>query len=286
MYAGGGYGSMQSGGMRQDFGRPSPLEYMASTPSPVRGTVAYASASAADAANNYGSVQPYASQGYAERAYASTTETASYAPATNYVAPKDDMVYHLAQRQEMASAAFAADDFLDPHRPRTPFVGNAEEVRPHVEEAFRLLMGSELPHDIIIRIGSEEQLAMAYPGQWESNIAGFALNRVGWGTSEIFARKDEMDRLLLTIGHELGHVMSQPLPRIHDEEGKAFAFSLAWMKTIKDNNIAGIGHAINPNPARNGLHDVAFNFVADLVEKGKAAMDVFSELAHRVLSVR
>jgi hypothetical protein len=193
---------------------------------------------------------------------------------------------HYFAPQETMAAAFSADEFLDPFRPPTPFVGDAETVRPFVEEAFKQLMGTELPRDIIIRIGTTEQLARAYPGQWDSSIAGFALNRVGWGTSEIFARHDNMDRLLLTIGHELGHVMSEPLPVIHNEEAKAFAFSLAWMKTIKENNIAGIGHVINPMPAANGLHDKAFGFVADLVEGGKMAMDVFAELVHKVIAVR
>jgi hypothetical protein len=219
--------------------------------------------------------------------YAALASPASYASASAYNAGSPGNYGHgyLTPVNESVMT-FSADEFLDPFRPRTPFVGNAEIIKPYVEEAFRQLMNAELPHDIIIRIGTQEQLAKAYPGQWDSSIAGFALNRVGWGTSEIFARQDDMDRLLLTVGHELGHVMSEPIPNIHNEEAKAFAFSLAWMKTIKDNNIAGIGHAINPNPARNGLHDKAFDFVATLVERGKAAMTVFSELVQRVISVR
>lgn len=193
---------------------------------------------------------------------------------------------HYAMRHETASAAFSADDFLDPFRPPTPFVGKAEELAPYVEEAFAKLMGAGLPRDIIVRLGTDEQLAKAYPGDWDTSIQGFALNRVGWGTSEIFVKQNDLDRLLLTVGHELGHVMSQPLPAIHDEEAKAFAFSLAWMKTIKDNNIAGIAHAINPNPAHNGLHDIAFEFVASLIERGMAAMDVFSKLVQRCMTVR
>jgi len=33
-------------------------------------------------------------------------------------------------------------------------------------------------------------------------------------------------------------------------------------------------------PAKNGLHNVAFNFVADLIQQGKTAMDVFTSLIH------
>lgn len=227
----------------------------------------------------------YASAGsYCPGAVSYASAPAGYAASAGaYGSPSQA---HYLMPQNAATAAFSADDFLDPHRPPTPFVGKAEELAPYVEEAFETLMGSPLPQDIIVRVGTEEQLAKAYPGGWDASIQGFALNRVGWGTSEIFVKQNDLDRLLLTVGHELGHVMSQPLSAIHDEEAKAFAFGLAWMKTIKDNDIAGIAHAVNPNPARNGLHDIAFDFVASLIERGMAAMDVFSKLVQRCITVR
>jgi hypothetical protein len=213
--------------------------------------------------------------------------SASYsASATSYGAgTTGNYGGYTAPHQAEQQSAFIADDFLDPFRPPTPFVGDAETIRPHVEEAFEALTGAKLPADVIIRVGTEQQCARAYPGDWQNNIRGFAVNRVGWGTSEIFVVHDNMDRLLLTVGHELGHVMSKSLPRELDEEAKAFAFSAAWMKIIKQRNIAGIGHAINPTPAKNGLHNVACNFVMDLIERGKDALAVFVELANRLITV-
>ena len=78
-------------------------------------------------------------------------------------------------------------------------------------------------------------------------------------------RENQLDALLLVIGHEIGHVLTETLPNKHDEEAKAFAFSIEWAKTIKKHNIAGLGINIKQDldfePARNGLHDVAFSFV-------------------------
>ena len=73
--------------------------------------------------------------------------------------------------------------------------------------------------------------------------------------------------------------MTKTLKDKHDEEAKAFAFSFAWMKAIKENNIAGLEDAIiMENPAHNGLHDVAHRFVVTLIERGKEAIEIFNAL--------
>jgi hypothetical protein len=80
--------------------------------------------------------------------------------------------------------------------------------------------------------------------------------------------------------------MSPTLPDSRDEEAKAFAFSMAWMETIKKHNIAGIGNSILPNPARNGLHDVAYEYLLELIQKGKQdAMRLFKDIASGALSI-
>ena len=64
-----------------------------------------------------------------------------------------------------------------------------------------------------------------------------------------------------------------------DEEAKAFAFSIAWMKTIKQHNIANLSTAIKlERPANNGIHNIALDFVLDLVNKGKGALDIHSDI--------
>ena len=104
--------------------------------------------------------------------------------------------------------------------------------------------------------------------------------------SEIFVKNDFLGRVLLTFGHELGHVLTQTLNHAQDEEAKAYAFSLAWMRLIKEHNIAGLKEAIvTERPAENGLHNVAFNFVEDLQKRGKGWWEIYQELVGRTVSV-
>ena len=94
---------------------------------------------------------------------------------------------------------------------------------------------------------------------------------------------------MLVLGHEIGHVLTETLPNKHDEEAKAFAFSIEWAITIKKNNIANLGLNIKDEldfqPARNGLHDVAFAFVDLMVRKGRKAIELHDDLSRRYLSM-
>jgi len=170
------------------------------------------------------------------------------------------------------------ESFIDFSQPAV-FVGD-DELRTYVEKAFELMTGKQFPEDISVHILTEQQLKEVHEckgGTWNKNIQGFAINRKGFTTSDIFIKKDRLDSMLLTIGHEIGHVMSMTLPNIVDEEAKAFAFSLAWMDVIQDNNIANIQFK-QPNPAKNGIHDKAFSFVLDQINKGKQALQIFTDL--------
>lgn len=178
---------------------------------------------------------------------------------------------------------FGADEFLLSNRPATIFVQDEEQSQltmRAVKEAFKLMTKDELPRNLAIHILNEEDFRKAHSmtGQWSEGIMGFSINRQGRGANEVFAKKDHFDRLMLTIGHEIGHVMSRTLNNQHDEEAKAFAFSLAWMQTIVKNNIAGLSQNINPMPANNGLHNVAFEFVAGMIKKGQSAIDIFTDI--------
>jgi hypothetical protein len=173
--------------------------------------------------------------------------------------------------------------FLNPNRPKTVFVGHSNEIKEFVEEAFQLTTGRSFPDDIQISVLGEEELKKVHEqigGKWSSGIQGFAINRKHLGLiSEIFIKKGELDQLMLTLGHELGHVLSKKLGSILDEEAKAFAFSIEWMKTIKQHNIANLSTAIQlDRPANNGIHDKALDFVLDLISKGKQAINVYFEL--------
>ena len=98
-----------------------------------------------------------------------------------------------------------------------------------------------------------------------------------------------LDEMMLVIGHEIGHVLTKTLPNKHDEEAKAFAFSIKWAETIKKHNVANLGMSIKDeldmNPARNGLHDVAFSFVSLMLKKGRTAIEVHQDLAKKYISM-
>jgi len=179
---------------------------------------------------------------------------------------------------------------LKPRRPHTQFIDSAEEIEGIVRHTFEKLTGRVFPDDIVVRVCSEEEMKKAHSangGNWNPGIMGFALNRHPH-PSTIFVRENHLDALMLTVGHELGHVVSPRLASDLDEEAKAFAFELAWVKTIIENDISGLAENFNPDfvPAENGLHDKAFNFVQGLVKKGRDAIDVFLDIAKGILRQR
>ncbi len=183
---------------------------------------------------------------------------------------------------------FIANDFLAKDS-TARFVGNAEEIKEYIKEAFQSTTGNELPQDIQITILNNKEFTKAhldFEKTTNDGVQGFSLNSQGNGTNRIFVRANPLDQLMLTIGHEIGHVLTPSLKNEHDEEAKAFAFSLAWMSTIRENNIAGIGNNILPEPAQNGLHDVAFGFVLRLINDGMRAWEAFKQLAQGTLTIR
>jgi hypothetical protein len=176
---------------------------------------------------------------------------------------------------------------LRPRRPATQFVEDAEEIKDIVMEAFEAVTGQGFPDDIVVKVCDEEEMKRAHKangGEWNAGIMGFALNRHPY-PSTIFVRKNHLDALMLTVGHELGHVIAPRLDDAVDEEAKAFAFELAWARKIVENNIGNLAANFNPDfvPAANGLHDRAFAFVQRMVKRGKEALQVFLELARSTL---
>jgi hypothetical protein len=182
---------------------------------------------------------------------------------------------------------FTADTFLKPGS-TARFVGDAEEIANDIKEAFTATTGEELPADIVISVLNDrdfKQAHIAHDGSWSEGVMGFSLNSNGRGVNQVFVRAAPLDHLMLTVGHEIGHVLTQSLGNAHDEEAKAFAFSLAWMDAIKTHNIAGIGANILPEPAHNGLHDRAFAFVQNIMDAGTSAWNTFLQLANGTVTI-
>ncbi len=177
-------------------------------------------------------------------------------------------------------------NILKKRRPMVQFVKDAEQVSPLVEATFIELTGEEFPKDIVVHVCDEDTMKKAHAnwgGVWNPGIMGFAINE----QRAVFVKKGDLDVLMLTLGHEIGHVLTPTLRDAVSEEAKAFAFELAWVKKIIEKNIGGLAGNFDPDfvPAANGLHDKAFGFVQKLVKKGRKAVEVFKELAQGAIHV-
>ncbi|MFW5991213.1 MAG: hypothetical protein ACOCQX_03205 [Candidatus Nanoarchaeia archaeon] len=171
---------------------------------------------------------------------------------------------------------FNPDVFLSESRSTGRFINSTNEVESMVREAFEKLTGSELDN-VTIKVCSGEEMEKLH-SNWSPCILGFSLN-FGVGNM-VFVLEDTLERLMVTIGHELGHVFTNALHNKHNEEAKAFAFQFAWVDTIKKNDIGGLQGSLKSGlPAENGLHNVAFSFVTDEIKNGADAMELHFEIA-------
>ena len=187
-----------------------------------------------------------------------------------------------------SSHSFAPDIFLNSSRPKARFVDDNNEIKSDVEQIFELMTKEKMQDNTSINILPFDEFKLLHSrfGMWSNGILGFSING---DKKQIFVRENHLDSLLLVIGHEIGHVLTETLPNKHDEEAKAFAFSIEWAKTIKKHNVANLGLSIKDEidlePARNGLHDVAFIFVDFMVKKGRKAIELHDDLIKRYISV-
>ena len=187
-----------------------------------------------------------------------------------------------------AEHSFTPELFLNPSRPKARFIVDNSEARGIAKEVFESMMNQKMPSNISISILPFEDFKNLHSsfGAWSSGILGFSVNG---SDKRIFIRENHLDSLMLVIGHEIGHVLTETLPNKHDEEAKAFAFSIEWARTIKEHNIANLGLSIKEEhgfqPARNGLHDVASAFVDFMVKKGRKAMQLHDDLARKYVSM-
>ena len=186
------------------------------------------------------------------------------------------------------SHSFTPEIFLSSSRAKAKFIDDNDEIKGFVRETFEILLKKELPDNMSIHIlpfGEFKDLHSRF-GRWSNGILGFSING---NNKVIFVMENRLDALMIVIGHEIGHVLTETLPNKHDEEAKAFAFSIEWAKTIKKHNIANLALSIKDEigfqPARNGLHDVAFSFVDFMVKRGRKAIELHDDLVRKYSSV-
>ncbi len=187
------------------------------------------------------------------------------------------------QMQTHQEYHFQPDNFLKPGK-QSIFVGDAQQIRPFIEDAFQHMFNQPFPTDIKITICNESEFRKIAPSP---GTIGLSINRRQQGLlSEIFVLNDSLARVLLTFGHELGHVLTKTLPNPHDEEAKAYSFSIAWLNLIKEHNIANLQDTIiTETPAHNGLHNVAFNFISKLLKQGQDAWNIYTQIISQITSI-
>ena len=159
------------------------------------------------------------------------------------------------------------------------------EIENVAKEVFVFVTGKEIDDSIKINIcpiDEFRELQIKF-GVIGDNVQGFCIN----GEKLIFVKKMDIGGTLVVLGHELGHIFTNELKNKHDEEAKAFAFCIEWVKKIKEKNILNLQESLNSDlrPAINGLHNVAFNFILENLSKGRTAMELYWELVYGIISL-
>ena len=250
----------------------------------------YIASSSSYSSNSFGNNFEYSSSGNTFYSTSSPIHDDMFVPSPVYSSSTEfltSQIYDPQQNYNLMKVeqnySFQPSDFLKPGK-GSKFVGEAKDVQEFVEETFEKMFDNPFPDNIKVSVVNREKFSKLTTS---SGTIGLSINRMKDGLlSEIFILNDSLGRVMLTIGHELGHVLTETLNNPHDEEAKAYAFSLEWMRVIRENNIANLGDSIiTENPADNGLHNVAFNFVHQLAQTGKNVWDVYLGLIKRSLSV-
>src|SRR3989338_2589669 len=182
----------------------------------------------------------------------------------------------------------ATEGFLKLYRPKTQFIEAAADIESLVKETFKHTTGKDFPDNIVVRVLDKEEMKQVHEqngGMWIDSIQGFSINSKQ--TKQVFVKSADLDKVMIVVCHEIGHVLTPSLSNAHDEEAKAFAFEFAWIETIMKHNIGNLkaNFTLDLKPANNGLHDVASNFVKKLLQMGKEAIDVYGEIVGRVVTL-
>jgi hypothetical protein len=242
---------------------------------------AYSPASQYSSSSTYSSIDSLVTEYRGSKSSASAPATAMQYDAPAFTYQENVQDYFTLQNKQYHAAGF-----LKQYRPATQFVDAAEQIEPFVKEAFEKTTGKEMPKNIIIHILDEEEMKQSHEshnGTWSSTILGFSLNTVPF--KHVFVKNADLDQVMAVIGHEIGHVLTPTLPTMHDEEAKAFAFEFAWIDAIIKNKIGNLQNNFTLEPAKNGLHDIAADFVRKLISSGKEIFEIYIEITKRIVRV-
>ncbi|MBI4139377.1 hypothetical protein HY483_00255 [Candidatus Woesearchaeota archaeon] len=179
------------------------------------------------------------------------------------------------------SAEFSPSFFVDESSEFVGVIPERDEIIGHAKTVFSSLTNQKFPDNISINLCDNENFSRLLPfGASENScVMGFAVNRKGFGISKIFVRNNSLPQLFVTLGHEIGHVITRQLSNVKDEEAKAFSFARAWVVKTKELNIAGLDKFLKPRPALNGVHNVAFDFVEREIAEGISPLRIYVDVA-------
>jgi hypothetical protein len=173
--------------------------------------------------------------------------------------------------------------FLSRNATPCVFLGASSDVILQINQILKLLTGSGLPYNIRIEFCNAEKMSEAYKKWskqvWTPIVRGFC---VPGHNKLIYVLHDSLLNMMLTLGHEIGHILTAPRQNRITEEAKAYSFEIMWLSRMKDNNILELGHIIDLSrlgtPAANGIHDVAFRWVNSFLMDGKTAFEIYKDI--------
>lgn len=192
---------------------------------------------------------------------------------THYQSDKEDYEINF----EDTSSFFLKDT----NQPK--FVGTISHLMDDIRHTLRMATNQELPFNLDIKICNEEELSKEYNQRtnniWNQTIKGFATHGEN---KEIFVLADSLDKMMLTLGHEIGHILSPRLINTTTEEAKAFSFEIVWLQTIKIHNILNLAENIDlekiGTPVANGVHDVAFRWINSFMMDGRSPKEIYNDI--------
>lgn len=196
---------------------------------------------------------------------------------------EDDFSY---KENEIISNTNVEDLFIIPTKEKnTTFVNMSSQIIDEVQRAIKIITDDFLPKDLEIKICNKVNIIEAFrkynPNElYTDSIRGFALNSND--KKEIYVVEDIIQKLIITLGHEIGHIMTPKRINTVTEEAKAYAFQLVFLKTVIDNNILNLRNKITlehiGKPAINGIHNVAFSWINSFLMDGYTSKEIYEQI--------
>lgn len=163
------------------------------------------------------------------------------------------------------------------------FYGVVSDIIEEINKTAKLILGHTLPQNLNIEFCDKNFFGKKYQQfsnkVWTENIRGFSVNG---HTKYIYVLYDNLLSMMLTLGHEIGHILTPARQNSITEEAKAYAFEMIWLSKIKEENILSLSSSIDLSklgtPQANGIHDVAFKWVNSFIMDNKTPKEIYDDI--------